>query len=147
MYEVRSLTLKDTLLEKAEQRNDDLGRKVAERINSVLCLVAAEARYHQDCYAKFVSNPSSVRKRGRPHDTNFDAAFQEMCHFIDTSEECQFSVHDLMQNINECLPEGDTMTIKTLKNRLTEHYGDGVLFATMPKKTPLFAFVAVVTNC
>ena len=140
VYEVRSLTLKDSLLTKAQLRDAEWGRQVAARINSVIDLVAADACYHKDCYAKFATKLSGNRRRGRPQGAKFDAAFQEFCTFIQTSEECQFSLSDLMHKIEQNLPNTESMTIKTLQNKLVERYGDGVLFATTKKKPTIVCF-------
>lgn len=84
--EVRTLTFKDRLLEQCSQRNDELATTVARRVSSILCLVAAEARYHQTCYAKFLSNLPSTRKRGRPQDEDISTAIQKLCEYSDNSD-------------------------------------------------------------
>ena len=55
IFKIRSLTVNDTLLQKAAFRNDDWCQTDTSRIQGGVCLVAEEARYHQDCYAKFAS--------------------------------------------------------------------------------------------
>ena len=42
------------VLDKANDRNDDWGKKVKAIVVGVQCLVAEEARYHRSCSAKFV---------------------------------------------------------------------------------------------
>lgn len=78
IFEIRSLTVKDNMLGKAALRNDEWGQKVTFRIQGALCLVAEEARYHQDCYSRFASNPPTTKKkRGRSEDGSFaSASFQ-----------------------------------------------------------------------
>lgn len=50
IFEVQSLTVKDTILRYAIRRNDSWGFVVISRIESAIYLIAAEARYHIPCY-------------------------------------------------------------------------------------------------
>ena len=54
----------------------------------------------------YINNYNFIPKRGRPHDCNFEAAFQELCTFIDTSgRNVNFLLKDLMLEIDKCLPK------------------------------------------
>jgi predicted nucleic acid-binding Zn ribbon protein len=75
---VTTMKIKETVTTHAEKRNDDWGQVVLAGINSVIDLVAAEARYHTTCYARFIDHerqhdkPSKV---GRPRDAVKERAF------------------------------------------------------------------------
>lgn len=140
IWEVRVLHLKKKISDFAKQRKDEWGEKVFKRVNSVLCLVAEEARYHKMCYTKFFCTTSSSLKRGRPKDEHIDSAFEKLCRYIDDSEECQFTLHELMRNLEENMPESSSVTEKTLKNRLMNTYGDGVMFFQMKKRPTVVCF-------
>lgn len=140
MWEVRVLHLKQKISDFAKERNDELGEKVFKRVNSVICLVAEEARYHEVCYSHFFTKKLSSLKRGRPKDEQIDAAFEKLCKFIDESEDCQFTLHELMRYLEENMPESSSVTEKTLKNRLMNSYGDGVMFFQMKTKPTLVCF-------
>lgn len=55
VYNVRSLSSREKILERAVERGDDIGKTVWKRIISEpdLDLVSAEAIYHHDCYVNF----------------------------------------------------------------------------------------------
>lgn len=137
--EVRTLTLKDKVLQHCAQRKDELSEVVARRVNSVLCLVAAEARYHKECYAKFLTNSPSTHRRGRPQDDEIWKEFEKLCEYIDNSDECQFTLLELLRKVQENLGSS-TMSIKTLQKKLMEEYGDGVVLATARKRPTVVCF-------
>ena len=74
-YEVRTFTIQNRLLDIADERDDDWGKDVAERIRAVIDLPAAEARYHLSCNinfrtvrqipSKYAAAPTKTSK-GRP---------------------------------------------------------------------------------
>ena len=140
IWEVRVLHLKEKISDFAKERNDEIGDKIFKRVNSVLCLVAEEARYHENCYSTFFSNKPSSLKRGRPKDKNMDCAFENLCRYIDEAEECQFTLKELMKISEENMAESSSVTEKTLKNKLMHVYGDGVMFFQMHKRSPLVCF-------
>ena len=51
--EVRMLHVNDAIRSMAERRDDEWGRSVQVRLAGVIDLVAAEGRYHQQCYTYF----------------------------------------------------------------------------------------------
>ena len=128
VWEVRILHLKKKISDFALQRKDEWGEKVLQRVNSVICLVAEKARYHEVCNTKFFCTTSSCLKRGRPKDEHIESAFENLCTYIDESEECQFILHDLMRVLERYMPETSSVTEKTLKTKLMATYGDQVLF-------------------
>lgn len=135
IHVIQSMAMKTTLLEKAAARNDSWGLEVITRIQGVICLVAEEARYHEDCFARFSSNVSTTKGAGRPKNESLVHAFQELFSFIDSSDECQFGLNELMKKLDEYLPPEASISVRTLKRELFEKYEDGVVFASLHKKT------------
>ena len=74
-----------------------------------------EARYYQDCYAKFASNPPTTKKRGRSEDECCTSAFEELRSLIENSDECQFSFTSMITIIN-------IIVIYTNKKKMTHKY-------------------------
>lgn len=139
VYEVRSLTLKNSVQLMAKNRNDDWGRRVTDRVNSVICLVAEEARYHQTCYSKFSSNKSTTKKRGHPENEDYKEAFNYVCDFVEESDECQFSLNELLKKIEEYSP-GVVMNPKTLLGKLKNKYKEEIVIAATERKNTVVCF-------
>jgi len=53
VYNVRSLSSRGKIIERAVERGDDIGKTVWKRVISEPDLVSAEAIYHHDCYVSF----------------------------------------------------------------------------------------------
>ena len=53
IHEVRTMTCKSTIANAASERGDEWGQLVLSRVQSVIDLVAGEAKYHGNCYANF----------------------------------------------------------------------------------------------
>lgn len=70
VYEARTLEFKENILLHASRRNYEWARSVSTRVHSVFDLVAAEAKYHEECRVDFFlrDNHKCSSKRGRPED-------------------------------------------------------------------------------
>lgn len=126
---VRTFNLKESLMKICEHRKDTVGKDVKRRIEGVLCLIAAEAKYHKTCMDRFrCSIPSeNSATAGRPQNTESLAAFNKVCDFIEEDDDCQFSLADLLQIMGD-----DAYTEKHFKNKLKKRYGDGnVIFTSV----------------
>lgn len=66
-FNVTTLSFKKSVLKAARDRNDDIGRAIVARVGFEFDLVAAEAKYHNDCYNSFLK-PLNGGKVGRPKD-------------------------------------------------------------------------------
>ena len=64
--------LKDAILQKCEERNDEVSQVVHVRLSSISDLHAADAQYHKDCFQKFFSarniKASSIPKEQNPNE-------------------------------------------------------------------------------
>ncbi|KMQ88812.1 hypothetical protein RF55_11637 [Lasius niger] len=129
--------MKNSILELAVIRNDEWGRKVIDRIQHVFDLVAVDAKYHNLCMKKFYSPPSSGKKRGYRPATNVDEAMEAIYFYLEeNSEECQFSLDDLMNQIEG----GYRPDIRTVKSRLLQKYGDDILIVKTAQKSAVVCF-------
>ncbi|KAJ8872560.1 hypothetical protein PR048_026166 [Dryococelus australis] len=112
-------------------RGDVWGEIVHVRAVCVADFVAAEAKYHKQCRLLFAS-PG----RGRPEDKCKAFAFTKLCAYMDSAEEPQFILSDLvetMKNFNTNNPNS-VCTTKYLKEKLNVHYGNSVFIIELPGK-------------
>ncbi|GBP77915.1 hypothetical protein EVAR_89569_1 [Eumeta japonica] len=92
----------------------------------------------QFVYEEIVSNALDLRKKKRgPYASEIDTAMQYIYSYLEeNSEECQFSLDELMTKI-----EGDYRPhIKKVKVQLLKKYGDDILIAVTANKAPVFVF-------
>lgn len=119
-----------TIIEKAKMRGDEKGKKVEERITQLAYLntdlVAVKAEYHQKCLADFYHPPKSAQKRGFRPSASVDEAMQVIFTYIDeNSDECQFSIQQLI----ELIEEDSRPHCKTVRSRLQAKYGDQIIIS------------------
>ena len=111
-----------------DKRDDEWGRCVALRLGSVIALVAAEGRYHNQCFIYFNRLESSLPgisvSHGRPPEAGKAPAFQSLCNYIETNDDCQYSISELISLMQEIDPSGYAYSEKYLKIKLVEHFGD-----------------------
>lgn len=98
---IRSSDSARGILKQADKRNDDWGITLKGRINSVHCILAEKARYHDDCRASFFLTETPKRAKGRPKDPRKNEAFDKLCLELETADECQFSMTYLVNRLNE----------------------------------------------
>lgn len=137
VYEVRKLAMKENLIKLAEDRKDEWGKTVLNRLQHISDLVAADAKYHNSCMKKFRILPAGTDKKGRPPATNIEEAMNNIYTYLEeNSEECQFPLDKLLNEI-----KGDYLPhLKTVKAKLLEKYGEDVLIVVTAKKPPVVCF-------
>ena len=139
---VMTLDFGKNVLDKANDRNDDWGKKVKAIVVGVQCLVAEEARYHRSCSAKFFSvkkqhlNPSG--KRGRPDDEDIVTGLEKVCSYMEESDDCQFTLQELLDVMHQ--NPSCKISASYLKTKLQEKYGSDIIITTLHKKTPIVCF-------
>lgn len=89
--QVSTLSFKDNIIKTAESRGDGLGKIVRDRVNFEYDLVAAEAKYHDNCLISF-NKYKSGGSVGRPHDENIRLAMEEIFYYIENNNDCQFTL-------------------------------------------------------
>lgn len=138
---VSTLTIQDNLKERAMKRGDACGREVLRHIDAVHDLVAAEARYHRECYQRFTVqpgflSPTSANQRGGPvgrrKDTPKHDAFLKLCGFLDGNEDCQFTLRELHAEMMKLSPLSEVYDEKYFLSVLKETYGDAMFVTSLP---------------
>ncbi|GBP63216.1 hypothetical protein EVAR_89483_1 [Eumeta japonica] len=127
--------MKNSISELARARNDDWGQAIVERLEQVTDLVAADAQYHNSCMKKLYQTRSTEeRKKRGPYACEIDTAMQYIYSYLEeNSEECQFSLDELMTKI-----EGDYRPhIKIVKAQLLKKYGDDILIVVTANEAPV----------
>lgn len=129
----------------AEKRNDDWGKSVLVRLASVIDLVAAEGRYHRQCYQYFLrpgsALPGSAPLQGRQVDEEKSSAFQLLCKFLEDNDECQFTIDELLSTLNTLNPtEVNVYSKKHLKRKLEKHYGEFITITETKGKCSTVCF-------
>lgn len=133
VHKVETLKMKQSFLKKCDDRNDDWGERVKARLLSVSDLVAAEARYHRNCFRDFSRTATCQGYVGRPKSTERDS-FLRLCEYIETSDECQYTVKEIQDIMKRISSQEDTYTEKHLKNLLLEHFKDRLIISNVSGK-------------
>lgn len=126
---VATLEIKNSLLQKCEDRRDEWGDQVKARLLNVSDLVAPEARYHKNCHDTFSKTNSSEGSVGRPM-TNKES-FLMLCSYIEQSDECQYSFQELQDILAGISGKKDTYSDKHLKNLLLEHFKERIIVSNV----------------
>lgn len=125
--------MRDTIIRLANQRGDDWGDAVRSRVENTFDLVAAEARYHRECFAIF-SKSGSTENIGRPEHPLAAEAFTKVCDYIDNSDECQHTVGDLLDVMLTASDDEHVYTFKHMKKKLCSHYSSNITITELPGK-------------
>ena len=86
---------------------------------------------------KFRLNINTGNKRGRPTDNLMTENFKKICNWSDCDLYTLKEMHDKMIELGEDTP---CYSIKSLKRKLVEHYGDHIFFAELPGRPNLICF-------
>ena len=136
---VTTLTFKDSVKQRCDERQDELGRLVQARVDSVHDLVAAEARYHRVCDQSFFTALKPKSGRGRKDDKAKGEAFQNLIEYMENSDECQFLLDDLVNRMARG-SSSQTYGRQYLKDKLKDQYGDAILITEIPGKSSIVNF-------
>ena len=141
VYQVTTLPLRNNLITCCKSRIDDWGNTVKDRLECCIDLVAEEAVYHISCMNKFRLKTYSENKRGRPADLSMLEGFSKVCEWLENDADGDLytlkEVHNKMSELNGDAP---CYTIKSLKYKLKEHYGENLYFAELPGRPNLVCF-------
>ncbi|KAL4112100.1 hypothetical protein QTP88_015948 [Uroleucon formosanum] len=134
--QVSTLSFKDNIIKTAESHDDRLGKIVRDRINFEYDLVAAEAKYHDNCLISF-NKYKSGGSVGRPHDENIRLAMEEIFYYIENNNDCQFTLTELVNAItSDFIPDA-----KTIIYKLTARYGKDIIITTKHAKLTIICFL------
>uniref|UniRef100_V5I9F0 Uncharacterized protein n=1 Tax=Anoplophora glabripennis TaxID=217634 RepID=V5I9F0_ANOGL len=124
-------------IEVARTRSDAIAEAVLARVEFEYDLVAAEAKYHHDCYVSFLK-PSTGSNVGRPKDEATNLAKEEIFTYIENSDDCQFTLNELR---NVC--KTTALDYRTIQVRLKLKYGDKLIIT---EKSVASTFICLRDN-
>lgn len=101
--------------------------------------MAAEAKYHPPlCTGVFQCR--AVNTVGKPADAATEHAFSELCNFLDETDECQYSLSELLEHMETFLHGEDGYSIQYLEKKLKEHYGNDIIITSIYGKYSIVSF-------
>ena len=131
IYQVTFLHYRETILKICNSREEDpWASEVERRIINCIDLVQEEARYHDDCRAKFTSRkPEKVssQQKGRPQNNIQQCNFEILCKWLKTEGEL-YSLLELYDKMKEVANSDEVYTRKWLKTKLKNKYGEEISF-------------------
>lgn len=107
---------------------DDYHREIFKRISSVIDLITLAAKYHKECYTKLINDHNKKSKEPTAKYTDkIDKAMEEIYNFMLSSDECQFSITQLMEavKVSDIIRHEDT-----IKNRLKSRFSDQIVISS-----------------
>lgn len=137
---VRTLEIRETILLECSKRIDSWSLQIQSRLNMCHDLVAAEAVYHKSCRGKFSKIKSSSHDDksdfqpstsfGRPENPHMAARFVELCEWLENADDELYTMTEVHEKLRSLSDLGeDVYSMKHLKRKLEEKYGDHVFFA------------------
>lgn len=141
VFHVKKLQFRETIIRIINERKDDWAQEVRLRIQNEADLVAVKAIYHQQCNVNFRTNrnipntENKSAKKGAPINVPLQNSFLRLVEFLEISHE-PYSTSELTEKFKE-FSEGETYTVRYLKNKLTTHFGDRILFLSRNGLTDL----------
>ena len=139
-----TIELRENMIECAQERKDELGRVVLERLESCIDLVATDALYHLDCATNFrLKTKQQSIKKGRPVDTGMKESFEAICHWLECESETEiYSVEYLYQKMTK--ESITSYSKKTFRAKLKERFQDHVYFVeSLGSKGELVCFTGM----
>ena len=127
VYNVAALEFRDKIISICEQRSDQWGQEVYSHIANTIDLVAEEGRYHFSCYTSFKYIPKR-ESAGRPEESVAFSAFKKLLEYIESNDECQYSLSELKKIMAEVsgANQEDLYSDHWLKTKLLAHYKDSI---------------------
>lgn len=117
---------------------DDYHREIFKRISSVIDLPAFNEKYHKECYKKLMTEHSNkVKPETITHGDKISEAMEEIYNLMLSSDECQFTIGQLMEavKVSDTIPHEDTV-----KNRLKSRFSDKIIISSRMGGTTYVCF-------
>ena len=137
---VETIEFKENVIKRAKERGDEWGEEVVNLIEASIDLVAAEGKYHRACAQKFFSKSNELKPLGKPVEIKKSEAFDKVCAYIDENDECQYTVSDLMEQMETFLDGEEGYSLKYFKQKLRERYKDDIIITSIHGKTSIVSF-------
>ena len=128
-----------TLKNHAEKRADDTtAEAILFRLSNIIDLPAAGALYHNKCRVDFFRD----KKTPSDHTGHLQVGFEKLCKFVEDNSECQFSISELEDIMNNTfLPLGTKgYTRRHLQSKLKDYFGAKVIITNLPGKPSVMTF-------
>ena len=128
-----------TLKKYAEKRADKTAEAILFRLSNIIDLPAAGAVYHNKCRMAFFKDKKTPSGQTPSH---LQVGFNKLCKFVEDNSECQFSISELEDIMNDTfLPSGTNgYTRRHLQNKLKDYFGDNVIITNLPGKPSVMTF-------
>ena len=141
VVQVRTIPLLSTLIAHCNKRDDEWGKQVQGRLLTCNDLVAADAIYHISCMTSFRLQTQSSNKRGRPANTAMMENFNRIRVWLE--EEADSDLYTLAELHNKMIQLGEDSpcySVKSMKRKLSEYYGEHIFFGELPGRPNLVCF-------
>ena len=139
---VRTVEMREKVLAKCRDRNDQWALQVSGRLETCIDLAAADAIYHRHCFRSFYAGRSAdaVGKTGKSTDEEKLRAFEKVCDWLEaTCELCTISeLHDIMQELAG--PTVDVYSVKHMQRLILDKYKNEVVLASVSGRNNVVCF-------
>ena len=162
MISVRTLEIMGTLQDICAQRNDSWSNAVMARIEYSQDLHASESVYHRKCSTNFRTfkqilatyrdvkeeDTSNPNKRGRPSDSRRESAFLRVTHYLESNDEEQITINELIDKMKEYLEDTDFQpySFPYMKKRINDHFKDRIIITELDGKSNVVTFRSTAFN-
>ena len=156
---VRTLDFDKRIEKNIISRGDEWASEVKSRIClAVADLHASDVIYHRICYTNFktgkekpqlYSDETSIKKRksGRPIETKKYKAFLKVIEYLQNNDDENFTVADLVSMMKQYMSEEEEpYDNKTMKNKLTQEFGDEIVICSLESKSDVVTFRSTVVK-
>ena len=90
---------------------------------------------------KFFTSVQAHHPPGRPSAPGSATAFQNLCEYLLSNDECQYSLTELNDKYKEYMAEDvECITEKTLKSKLMSYFGEQIIVTSAPGRKNLVCF-------
>jgi len=134
IHEVSTVETKQLVLNACDVRSHDWSCKVKSRLLDVIDLVAAEARYHGQCYKNFYKPKSSEQKVGRPLSAKSTDQFDLLADYLENDNECQYSLKELREIVFKLSGSDIDYSDYYLKSKLVDFFKDRLVVHNLSGK-------------
>ena len=126
---VQTVDIYDSVIAMCESRTDDVALGVKSRLMLIPDLRAPDAVYHVSCYSRF-SHVNVHDAAGRPIDVDKKKAFDELCSWLDVTDDELLTLSELTEKSKELVGASKPVySEKWLQKKLEERYGDHFFIA------------------
>lgn len=136
--QVTTLSFKEFIIKRGELRGDRYGQIMKERAQFGIDLVAAGAKYHDDCFKLFIKIRTGG-KVGRPVNENIKLSMDEIFDYIENHEYNKFTLKELVEVIKEYVPDE-----KTIIKKLIDRYRKNILITRKNNKLTIITILKAV---